>query len=96
MITEIIKLGAIKENLRVKLVGGAKMFDIETQEKSIGERNIDSIKTILNENNIPIEAEDLGGNHGRTMRFDTVNQEIKIKNIGETKIIETKVFRNQI
>lgn len=87
MLDEIMKLGAKKENIKAKIVGGSKMFDIPSKEKSIGERNIEAIKDILNENKIPLEAEDLGGKNGRTMRFDTVTQTIKIKSINGEKTI---------
>lgn len=87
MIEEMINIGAKKENIKAKIAGGAQMFDIETKEKSIGERNIESVKKILQENNVYIIKEDVGGHVGRTMRFDTATQIIKIRTINEEKEI---------
>lgn len=88
-IKEMEKLGAKKKNIHAKIAGGAQMFPtIQTQDSmNIGKRNIDAIKKILKEENIPIDAEDVGGNCGRSVRFDITRQKVNIKTMNSTKDI---------
>lgn len=87
MIKEMNKIGAQKKNMRAKIIGGAQMFPQLDNVKSIGRRNSEQIKKILIENGIPIDAEDLGGNCGRSMRLNVETQKIKVKTIkGEIEI----------
>jgi chemotaxis protein CheD len=52
-----------------KLVGGASMFVQFSESFSIGEKNIEAVRTILKFRSIPIVAEDVGGKMGRTMVY---------------------------
>ena len=68
---EIEKLGAKKENVRAKLVGGATMFRLLAgNEQGIGYRNAESARTCLRTLGIAIESEDLGGTVGRAAELD--------------------------
>ncbi len=70
-IIEIVKKfnNRIKEGKIVtKLCGGATIFPLTG--KSVGEKNIESAKYWLSFYNIPIVAEDLGGNEGRNVVFE--------------------------
>ncbi len=82
------KSGAVLSRIVAKMAGGAQMFAFATASESmrIGPRNVESCKALLQEYNIPLAAEDTGGNYGRTIELlgDTgvllirsVNQEIK-------------------
>ncbi|MBP2031243.1 chemotaxis receptor (MCP) glutamine deamidase CheD [Methanohalophilus levihalophilus] len=46
---------------------------------TIGERNIKETKLTLSRLDIPIIAEDIGKNHGRTIVFDTGSGELLVK-----------------
>ncbi|PLW79799.1 chemotaxis protein CheD [Candidatus Woesearchaeota archaeon] len=87
MIKDMVNIGAKKNNIRSKIVGGAQMFIQINDEFAIGKRNVITVKKILEENNIPIDAEETGGSKGRSMKFDTSNQEITVKSIHDEKII---------
>lgn len=78
------KQGAIKRNLKAKIAGGASMFNFSDKSMimDIGNRNSISVKKVLKELNIPIISEDIGGNKGRTMIFDTTNGVVQIKTVG--------------
>lgn len=68
-----VNKGANRERLRAKMAGGAKMFEIASSKLSsvdVGSRNIASAKKYLKENDIPLIAEDTGGNYGRTVSFN--------------------------
>lgn len=79
MIKDMIALGAKKENLKAKIAGGAHMFATFVPDKeSINLKNIRAVKEVLQEETIPILAEDIGGNAGRTIKFNVDIEEFKI------------------
>ncbi len=59
------RLGARKERLVVKVVGGARSAArAEDDQFQIGQRNLAAVRRILERNGIPVAAEDVGG-YGR-------------------------------
>lgn len=84
LISEMEKMGAAKRNIIAKIAGGASMFNFSDKNVTmdIGNRNIISVKNTLASLNIPIISEDVGGNKGRTMIFDTQNGLVTIKTVG--------------
>ncbi|MBQ3421505.1 MAG: chemotaxis protein CheD [Romboutsia sp.] len=89
MFNEIIKQGGKKDNLVAKIVGGANMFEkINTSpEDSIGFKNQIVVKKILQKLNIPIIAEELGGNTGRTLILDLKELKVSVRSKGEIRDI---------
>lgn len=79
MIKEITK-GKISKNLVSKIAGGASMFSFSKNTNNIGQRNIEAVKIILKDLNIPIISSDTGGKIGRTMVVDLENFYVSIKN----------------
>lgn len=63
------KAGAERRFLKAKIAGGGQLFAFQKAGSSVGEKNIEAVRFILKKYNIPIKAEDVGGYHGRTMRF---------------------------
>lgn len=84
LLRKIENIGAQKRNLKAKIAGGASMFNFSDKSMimDIGARNMNSVKSILNELSIPIIGEDCGGNKGRTMIFDTQNGTVQIRTVG--------------
>lgn len=72
MLDKLVAAGAEREALVAKIAGGANMFESEYQTliKSIGARNAKSARETLAELQIPLRAEDVGGNRGRTVEFE--------------------------
>lgn len=61
--------GAAKPSLEAVLVGGAAMFALNgTQD--IGARNAAAVNDVLKDLRIPVRAQDVGGNKGRTIKID--------------------------
>jgi len=90
LIDEMIKKGAVLENISAKIIGGAKMFKVSDNSimGEIGNNNINKVKDVLKEKNIKILAEDVGHDYGRTIDFYVKDGLIKIKSLGqEEKII---------
>lgn len=69
LIKEMERMGASKARMKAKIAGGATMFAVASDKFNIGERNIEAVKRFLNINHIPIIAEDIGLNYGRTQFF---------------------------
>lgn len=86
-ITELIKQmerrGATRVCMTAKIAGGAKMFAsaTDTPLSSIGERNVIAVKQVLAHYRIPIKAEDIGKNYGRTQFFDSATGVMTIKSV---------------
>ncbi len=80
LVKEIESMGGVKERIRAKIVGGAKMFKMfnDSQREGIGERNIRAARQKLSELNIPIEGEELGGTIGREVEMNLENGMVSV------------------
>lgn len=85
LIEEMEYLGARRRNITAKIAGGANMFNI--QGETIGEKNANAVIATLKELNIPIIAQDLGGNIGRTVSIHSINGEVYVRKIGASKVL---------
>ncbi len=83
LVNSMVKFGANRYRLVAKIAGGAEMFSFPGQSSvlKIGERNAETIKEILEDMGIPLIAEEVGGNYGRTIEFDTNSGELLVKTI---------------
>src|SRR5208283_5755397 len=81
------QMGAQKENIVVKSVGGAQMLD-PNGIFNIGKRNYLAMRKILWKNNVPVAAEHVGGEINRTVRLemDTGRVVLKVGSDGEIEI----------
>ncbi len=86
-IPELIRLmedlGAQVKRMVAKMAGGAQMFSFASQSDTmrIGPRNVESCKEMLSRYQIPINAEDTGGNYGRTIEFDCESGMLMIRSV---------------
>jgi chemotaxis protein CheD len=76
--------GRAGSRLTAKLVGGANMFQIETNARencnlNIGQRNQEAIEQILADLAIPVLARDVGGTSGRRLTLDTASGTVTIR-----------------
>ncbi|HVP93701.1 MAG TPA: chemotaxis protein CheD [Methanoregulaceae archaeon] len=69
MIGELAKAGSNPYSLVAKIAGGASMFKSFSGNLNIGERNVEAIRKLLKERNIPIVGEEVGGDMGRTIVY---------------------------
>lgn len=84
LIDDMLKLGAKKSRILAKIAGGSQMFatSYNNDVMKIGLRNVQATKEILMQLNIPLIAEDTGGNHGRTIELYSENGALLVKTIG--------------
>jgi chemotaxis protein CheD len=69
LIEAMVDLGAERKKINSRLVGGASLFASLTPPGSIqmGERNVVSCREVLNREGIPLVAEQVGGESGRSV-----------------------------
>ena len=80
--------GASRGRITVKIAGGAKMFEVKGGNLgNIGQRNIESVHTILRQEGIRLLAEDVGGNVARTLLFDVVSGQGCIRSYGRQDVL---------
>ncbi|UCZ51703.1 chemotaxis protein CheD [Bacillus shivajii] len=81
----LVNEGASSYRLKSKIAGGAQMFKFSTQNEvmRVGPRNVEAVKAVLGQNNIPIISEDVGGSSGRTIEFDPSTCMLQIKTVNK-------------
>lgn len=85
LLASMIREGANKHRLIVRIAGGANMLVAPGLKNSfeIGTRNIESARITLQRLNLSIKAEDVGGNTGRTVRLYVADNRLTVRVIGE-------------
>lgn len=81
--------GATVQNLRAKIVGGARMFEFKTTmgDTDIGSANVIQAKQTLAELGIKLKREVTGGTVARTIRFRTIDGSVLIHGADNTEQI---------
>jgi chemotaxis protein CheD len=84
---ESYKLGANKNRLKVKVVGGAQILD-QNGLFNIGKRNYLILRKLFWKNNVMIDFEDVGGNVNRTLKLEinSGNTILKVSGVGSSII----------
>jgi chemotaxis protein CheD len=75
------KRGCVRLHMTAKIAGGANMF--ASTGKSIGERNVETVKKELQRLRVRIVAEDTGANYGRTVEFNPGDGSLTVKTVGK-------------
>ena len=72
LLDELLGAGASQCNLKAKLFGGASVLHaFRTGNGHLGSQNIQAARELLREEGIPVVAEDVGGDSGRRLIFQT-------------------------
>ncbi len=89
LVNRIIKAGANRSNLTAKIAGGAQMFAFQNKLSVIrvGDKNVEACREKLKELKIPILAEDVGLNYGRTVIFYPETGQFYIRAVGKGESI---------
>lgn len=78
LINEILKRGASRENLEIKLFGGGQIIENMTD---IGMRNIDFVRQFVMNEGLAIAASDLGGQRPRKVLYFPDTGAVKVKRL---------------
>lgn len=79
MLSKMLTMGAVKNRVTAKIAGGAHMFPTTNEKFNIGDRNVAAVKATLQALSIPVIAQDVGLNFGRTVFFYTEDGKMEIK-----------------
>ncbi len=81
---KLISEGVISSRLVAKIVGGSEMFPpTEDFSSNIGKLNAEAVRCAMEKIGVHIEAEDLGGNRGRSMEFNLETGILTLSILGE-------------
>ncbi|MFF2482627.1 chemotaxis protein CheD [Paenibacillus sp. NPDC058071] len=83
LIERMAGVGAVLRRSVVKMAGGAQMFAFSGQSDSlrIGPRNVESCLAMATRYSLPIIAQDVGGNYGRTIEIDSRSGILTIRSV---------------
>jgi chemotaxis protein CheD len=79
LLEKMLSMGCVKKNLVAKIFGGGNIIETSTAQFMIGDRNIAVAKDMLQELNIRIISQSVGGSLGRKIQFNTITGEVKQK-----------------
>lgn len=82
LINELLKAGARRSGMKVKLFGGAR---INAGLSDIGSKNIAFAKDYVRRERFPIVEESLGGNQARRIHFRPVVGDVRLNMVAQTQ-----------
>jgi len=71
------EFGCLKDELEIEVFGGAKSVR-ENDIFKIGQRNVETVKRILNELKLNYTATEIGGTFSRTLEMDVATGKVKV------------------
>ncbi len=86
---EMLKKGAVRDRLIIRMAGGANMLTSPGLSKTfdIGTRNIAVAQSVLETQKMKIVSQNVGGNIGRTFRVYVADGKMTIRMIGEKETV---------
>ena len=81
--------GARPRGIYARIVGGAAMFEsvLPDEGRRLGARNIEAVKRVLLNAQIPLRGEDVGGSFGRSIYFDAGDGRITVRAVKRDDVI---------
>ena len=85
LLEEMVRLGAVKSRLVVKLTGGAQMIQAAGFETTLdmGARNLEMTKKALASEDIRISGADTGGTQGRSVWLSVDSGKVMVRTAGK-------------
>ena len=100
MLNEMYKLGCKKENMAVKISGGADIMKVGLSSKSIGHRNVEFARDFCQSEGFRILSDHTRGDSGRvillTNRFETFIRSVQNSNTDSEVAIEERRLQREI
>jgi chemotaxis protein CheD len=84
-------LGACRQELEVKLFGGADVLPVSAARAhiaTVGAMNCKAALEVLEKEGLRVAASDLGGPKGRTIHFDTGTGEVLVHRLARLRVTE--------
>ncbi|MFB6139573.1 MAG: chemotaxis protein CheD [Halosimplex sp.] len=86
LVAELERDGAERERMEAKIAGGSDMLDFSENGSGIGVRNVETGRRTLSEFDIPVVGEDVGGDHGRSLRLEVATGDLIVKSANRDAI----------
>ncbi|HEV2146136.1 MAG TPA: chemotaxis protein CheD [Longimicrobiaceae bacterium] len=85
---EVAALAGRSARLEARLVGGASMFPslMTPGMLNMGERNLIASRQVLRELGIPVLAEEVGADYGRSVRFHVGDGRVVVSSVGRADV----------
>ncbi|SDJ93639.1 MULTISPECIES: chemotaxis protein CheD [Natronorubrum] len=83
LLRRMVEQGASYTTVESKIAGGSDMFEFESFGDGVGQRNIVAAKAELEKLGVPLVAEDVGGEYGRTVEFTPGTGSLVVKTADE-------------
>ena len=92
LINELLKAGARRSGMKVKLYGGAR---ISAGLSDIGAKNIEFARNYVRREGFPVIDESLGGTQARRIHFKPTTGEVKLNMVAPTQAPAERVVKPQ-
>ncbi len=88
VLERLLSLGSKKEDLIIKIAGGANMYGIDENSYpfNIGQRNIMATQQAVGKLNLEIIDSDTGGNKGRALKLNVMQGMFYIKTANQSEV----------
>jgi chemotaxis protein CheD len=83
LLEEMERVGAERRSIEAKIAGGSDMLDFSETGSSIGSRNAETVRETLTGYDVPIVGEDIGGDHGRSLRLESTTGDLVVKSASQ-------------
>jgi chemotaxis protein CheD len=83
LVEEMEAAGATRSQMIAKVAGGSDMLDFSQNGSSIGTRNHENVVETLQSFSIDIVGEDVGGDHGRSLKLKGDNGDLIVKSASQ-------------
>ena len=85
LVRRLEALGCQRSKMVAKIAGGAQMFAFQNKSEllGVGSRNVEATRMALRKVGIPIIAEDVGENYGRTVTFFPQSGDYEVRAVGK-------------
>jgi chemotaxis protein CheD len=89
LVREVRRIGGAPARLEARIVGGAAMFAsiMAPGSMNMGERNIQAVRAALETAGIPILGEDVGGDYGRSVRYNVADGRTTVTSISRDHVV---------
>ncbi|GAB3668781.1 chemotaxis protein CheD [Halopiger thermotolerans] len=79
LLRRMVERGADYTAVEAKIAGGSDMFEFDSFGDGVGQRNVAAAKEELEKLGVPLIAEDVGGDRGRTVEFTPASGTLRVK-----------------
>ncbi|AFZ71765.1 chemotaxis protein CheD [Natronobacterium gregoryi] len=84
LLRRMVENGASYTSVEAKIAGGSDMFEFDSFGDGVGQRNVVAAKDELERLGVPLVAEDVGGETGRTVEFTPGTGALVVRSANES------------